>query len=172
MASPATNDEGLATITDMPVQAYLVCETTTPGNIVQKAKPFVVTVPHPNTAAGADGQWIYDVHVYPKNEAISVEKSIQEQKLNGYGVGSATAARFIPLLAAVRESRKVPSANARSIMAARLISPYTGLFQANPRVRAVIIPARNPVNGPGPVPVSTASTAAPSSPVSAKTCAA
>ena len=88
MASPATNDDGLATITDMPVQAYLVCETTTPGNIVQKAKPFVVTVPHPNTAAGADGQWIYDVHVYPKNEAISVEKSIQEQKLNGYGVGS------------------------------------------------------------------------------------
>ena len=86
--SPATNNEGLATITDMPVQAYLVCETTTPGNIVQKAKPFVVTVPHPNTAAGADGQWIYDVHVYPKNEAISVEKSIQEQKLNGYGVGS------------------------------------------------------------------------------------
>ena len=86
--SPATNDEGLATITEMPVQAYLVCETTTPGNIVQKAKPFVVTVPHPNTAAGADGQWIYDVHVYPKNEAISVEKSIQEQKLNGYGVGS------------------------------------------------------------------------------------
>ena len=88
MASPATNSEGLATITEMPVQAYLVCETTTPGNIVQKAKPFVVTVPHPNTAAGADGQWIYDVHVYPKNEAISVEKSIQEQKLNGYGVGS------------------------------------------------------------------------------------
>ena len=86
--SPATNSEGLATITEMPVQAYLVCETTTPGNIVQKAKPFVVTVPHPNTAAGADGQWIYDVHVYPKNEAISVEKSIQEQKLNGYGVGS------------------------------------------------------------------------------------
>ena len=86
--SPATNDEGLATITDMPVQAYLVCETTTPGNIVQKAKPFVVTVPHPNTAAGADGQWIYDVHVYPKNEAIDVDKTIQAQKLNGYGVGS------------------------------------------------------------------------------------
>ena len=88
MASPATNSEGLATITDMPVQAYLVCETTTPGNIVQKAKPFVVTIPHPNTAAGADGQWIYDVNVYPKNEAIDVDKTIQAQKLNGYGVGS------------------------------------------------------------------------------------
>lgn len=88
MASPATNSEGLATITDMPVQAYLVCETTTPGDIVQKAKPFVVTIPHPNTAAGADGQWIYDVNVYPKNEAIDVDKTIQAQKLNGYGVGS------------------------------------------------------------------------------------
>ena len=72
----------------MPVQAYLVCETKAPGDIVQKAKPFVVTIPHPNTAQGADGQWIYDVNVYPKNEAIDVEKSIQEQKLNGYGVGS------------------------------------------------------------------------------------
>ena len=88
MASPATNDEGLATITDMPVQAYLVCETKAPSDIVQKAKPFVVTIPHPNTAAGADGQWIYDVHAYPKNEAIDVDKTIQEQKLNGYGVGS------------------------------------------------------------------------------------
>ena len=88
MASPATNSEGLATITEMPVQAYLVCETTTPGDIVQKAKPFVVTIPHPNTAAGADGQWIYDVNVYPKNEAINVDKTIQAQKLNGYGVGS------------------------------------------------------------------------------------
>ena len=88
LVSPATDGEGLATITDMPVQAYLVCETTTPSDIVQKAKPFVVTIPHPNTAAGADGQWIYDVNVYPKNEAIDVDKTIQAQKLNGYGVGS------------------------------------------------------------------------------------
>ena len=35
--SPATNDEGLATITDMPVQAYLVCETSSPGTVKTKA---------------------------------------------------------------------------------------------------------------------------------------
>jgi len=76
--SPATNDEGLATITDMPVQAYLVCETTTPGNIVQKAKPFVVTIPHPNTAAeDADGKWLYDVHAYPKNQKIEIDKQMK-----------------------------------------------------------------------------------------------
>ena len=83
-----TDRDGEAKIESLPVKAYLVCETKTPGNIVQKAKPFVVTIPHPNTAAGADGQWIYDVNVYPKNEAIDVDKTIQAQKLNGYGVGS------------------------------------------------------------------------------------
>jgi len=72
----------------MPVQAYLVCETKAPGDIVQKAKPFVVTIPHPNTAQGADGQWIYDVHVYPKNDRIGVSKTIEDQKANGYSVGS------------------------------------------------------------------------------------
>ena len=88
LASPETNDEGLATISNMPVQAYLVCETKAPGDIVQKAKPFVVTIPHPNTAQGADGQWIYDVHVYPKNDRIGVSKTIEDQKANGYSVGS------------------------------------------------------------------------------------
>ena len=87
MTSPDTDASGVATINSMPVKAYLVCETKTPGNIVQKAKPFVVTIPHPNTADG-QGQWLYDVHVYPKNEKIEVSKTIQDQKVNGYAVGS------------------------------------------------------------------------------------
>jgi len=87
MTSPDTDASGEATINSMPVKAYLVCETKTPGNIVQKAKPFVVTIPHPNTADG-QGQWLYDVHVYPKNEKIEVSKTIQNQKVNGYAVGS------------------------------------------------------------------------------------
>ena len=87
MTSPDTDASGVATINSMPVKAYLVCETKTPGNIVQKAKPFVVTIPHPNTADG-QGQWLYDVHVYPKNEKIEVSKTIQDQKVNGSAVGS------------------------------------------------------------------------------------
>ena len=87
MTSPDTDASGEATINSMPVKAYLVCETKTPGNIVQKAKPFVVTIPHPNTADG-QGQWLYDVHVYPKNEKIEVAKTIEDQRNNGYVVGS------------------------------------------------------------------------------------
>ena len=86
--SSETTDQGLATITGMPVQAYLVCETKTPSDIVQKAKPFVVTIPTPNTAAGQEGNWVYDVNVYPKNEKISTAKTIEDQKANGYAVGS------------------------------------------------------------------------------------
>ena len=89
MTSPDTDASGAATISGMPVKAYLVCETKAPGNIVQKAKPFVVTIPHPNTAAeDADGKWLYDVHVYPKNEKIEVSKTIENQKANGYSVGA------------------------------------------------------------------------------------
>ena len=86
--SSETTDQGLATITGMPVQAYLVCETKTPGDIIQKAKPFVVTIPTPNTATDQEGNWIYDVSVYPKNEKISAAKTIEDQKNNGYAVGS------------------------------------------------------------------------------------
>ncbi|WP_167148602.1 SpaH/EbpB family LPXTG-anchored major pilin [Actinomyces sp. ZJ308] len=86
MTSPDTNGDGVATISNMPVKAYLVCETKTPGDIVQKAKPFVVTIPHPNAQGGS--YWLYDVHVYPKNEKIEVSKSIQDQSVNGYGLGS------------------------------------------------------------------------------------
>lgn len=83
-----TDQQGQATIAGLPVKAYLVCETKAPGNIVQKAKPFVVTVPHPNTAVGQEGNWLYDVNVYPKNERIAVDKTIEDQRNNGYAVGA------------------------------------------------------------------------------------
>ena len=86
--SPDTDGSGEARIESLPVKAYLVCETKTPGDIVQKAKPFVVTIPYPNTVANGDGTWLYDVHVYPKNEKIEVAKTIEDQRNNGYVVGS------------------------------------------------------------------------------------
>ena len=79
---------GIATIANLPVKAYLVCETAAPANIVQKAKPFVVTIPYPNTAPGEAGNWLYAVNVYPKNEEVSIDKSIDPQAQHGYGLGS------------------------------------------------------------------------------------
>lgn len=73
-ASPKTDDEGDATIKNLAVAAYLVCETSAPSNIVQKAAPFLVTIPFPNNEANAatsnDGEWLYNVNVYPKNKKV------------------------------------------------------------------------------------------------------
>nr|WP_284676017.1 SpaH/EbpB family LPXTG-anchored major pilin [Canibacter zhuwentaonis] len=57
-----TDDNGEARFDGLAVGAYLVTETNAPANVVKKAAPFIVTVPHPNGNA-----WNYNVHVYPKN---------------------------------------------------------------------------------------------------------
>ena len=59
-----TNSEGEARFGNLPVGAYLVKETNKPENVIASIEPFIVTVPRP---LGAAGEWVYDVHTYPKN---------------------------------------------------------------------------------------------------------
>lgn len=87
-AEGTTNGTGVTTLANLPVAAYLVCETKAPANIVEKAKPFVVTIPFPNTTNDGNGKWLYDVHAYPKNQKIEIDKTIADQKANGFGLGS------------------------------------------------------------------------------------
>ncbi|MBT1018782.1 isopeptide-forming domain-containing fimbrial protein [Canibacter sp. lx-72] len=62
-ATRTTNDNGEARFDNLAVGAYLVTETNAPDNVVKKAAPFIVTIPHPN----GNNTWNYNVHVYPKN---------------------------------------------------------------------------------------------------------
>ena len=87
-AEGTTDGAGVTTLANLPVAAYLVCETAAPADIVEKAKPFVVTVPFPNTTNDGDGKWLYDVHAYPKNQKIEIDKTIADQSVNGFGLGS------------------------------------------------------------------------------------
>nr|WP_256438237.1 SpaH/EbpB family LPXTG-anchored major pilin [Canibacter zhuwentaonis] len=57
-----TDPNGEARFDNLDIGAYLVTETNAPDNVVKKAAPFIVTIPHPNGNA-----WNYNVHVYPKN---------------------------------------------------------------------------------------------------------
>lgn len=90
-ASPATDENGRATIPNLRVSAYLVCETAAPANVVQKALPFVATLPFPNTkengyAPGShDGGWLYDVNVYPKNNLAEAPTKTVHVRKNGLG---------------------------------------------------------------------------------------
>lgn len=71
--------DGIATFPTLPVGAYLVRETAAPASIVERSAPFVVAIPTP--AIGADeGKWLYDVHVYPKNQELGDPvKTIEDQ---------------------------------------------------------------------------------------------
>lgn len=86
-----TGGTGVVATTGLPVGAYLVTETASPGatrvdtgaaaNITMMAAPFVVTLPVPT----GDGTWNSDVHVYPKNSLTAVEKTSGTPVLNGVG---------------------------------------------------------------------------------------
>lgn len=65
-----TNEKGEVTFNELEVGLYLVVETTKPAAVTKAVDPFLVSVPM--TKVGANGkadptQWLYDIHVYPKN---------------------------------------------------------------------------------------------------------
>lgn len=75
-----TNASGAATIGNLPVGAYQVCEVSAPANIIDRATPFIVTIPMPHESG-----WVYDVHAYPKNGEGVIEKTIEQQQSTGLG---------------------------------------------------------------------------------------
>ncbi|MGN5734526.1 MULTISPECIES: SpaH/EbpB family LPXTG-anchored major pilin [Arthrobacter] len=60
----------------MPLGLYLVTETVLPVEATNPAAPFLVTLPFPTGPGGAPAnQWVYDVHVYPKNAVTDLTKT-------------------------------------------------------------------------------------------------
>ncbi|WP_286793952.1 SpaH/EbpB family LPXTG-anchored major pilin [Microbacterium sp. UBA3394] len=61
---------------DMPIGLYLVTETALPDDVTNPTAPFLVTLPFPTGPSGAPAnEWIYDVHVYPKNAVTDLTKT-------------------------------------------------------------------------------------------------
>lgn len=87
--SETTDANGEASFDELAFGLYYVTETDlgdNDANIIQPIEPFFVTVPFPN-----DGDWIYDVHVYPKNATGDVPtKSIDEGQTD-FTLGSSVA---------------------------------------------------------------------------------
>lgn len=60
----------------LPLGLYLVTETQLPAGATNAAAPFLVTLPFPTGPSGAPAnQWVYDVHVYPKNAVTQLTKT-------------------------------------------------------------------------------------------------
>ena len=71
-----TDENGEAKFNNLSLGLYLVQETDAPAQITGKVGDFLVSVPMTN-AAGDD--WLYDVHVYPKNSSTYGEVTLQKK---------------------------------------------------------------------------------------------
>lgn len=71
-----TDATGKTKFDNLTVGLYLVQETDAPAQITGKVGDFLVSVPMTN-AAGDD--WLYDVHVYPKNSSTYGEVTLQKK---------------------------------------------------------------------------------------------
>ncbi|MDR2295065.1 MAG: SpaH/EbpB family LPXTG-anchored major pilin [Microbacterium sp.] len=87
--APATDSNGLSTTPDLPLGPYFVREISAPSKVVAPAAPFVVALPTPHDLQNLDGEWVYDVNVYPKNTvAEGPRKNIVHQDDNGAALGA------------------------------------------------------------------------------------
>ena len=84
---------GVAEETGLAFGLYLVVETNAPDKVTAPAKPFLVSVPMTRIADTATTNkltdWIYDVHVYPKNSTTYGQVTIEKKGYTGGGTGVA-----------------------------------------------------------------------------------
>lgn len=83
VATKTTGADGIASFTDLPLGLYVVVETDTPDKVTSPVKPFLVSVPM--TKASNPSEWLYDIHVYPKNGTTYGEVKIVKTGRVGSG---------------------------------------------------------------------------------------
>ena len=86
-------DKGVAKKDGRALGLYLVVETKAPDKVTSPADPFLVSVPMTriadNDTTNKLTDWIYDVHVYPKNSTTYGQVTIEKKGYTGGGTGVA-----------------------------------------------------------------------------------
>lgn len=100
VAEGTTDVNGIATLkkdiqdensTDLPLGLYLVVETQSPASVTTRCTPFLVSVPMTRIGTTKPGEeWLYDVHVYPKNKTDYGEITLIKKGQVGNGEASET----------------------------------------------------------------------------------
>lgn len=82
-------DIGVAKKDGLALGLYLVVETSAPDKVTSPADPFLVSVPitriADTTTTNKLTDWIYDVHVYPKNSTAYGQVTIEKKGYTGGG---------------------------------------------------------------------------------------
>ena len=86
-------DIGVAKKDGLALGLYLVVETSAPDKVTSPAAPLLVSVPMTRiadtTTTNKLTDWIYDVHVYPKNSTTYGQVTIEKKGYTGGGTGVA-----------------------------------------------------------------------------------
>lgn len=81
---PLTDENGMSTVSGLPVGLYLCVETKVPEMVTSTTAPFLLSIPTTsvdgNNATDGGRRWIYDLVIYPKNETgiVTLEKEVRE----------------------------------------------------------------------------------------------
>lgn len=84
-----TESEGIAKFENLDLGIYVVIETTTPDAVTDPVDPFILSIPM-TTADGSD--WLYDVHVFPKNGTTYGEVKLEKTGKNDAKLAGVTFA--------------------------------------------------------------------------------
>lgn len=79
--SKTTDTSGVVKFEKLPLGLYLVLETKTPDSVRTACEPFFVSVPMTKVSDDANGgltDWLYDVHVFPKNSTAYGQAVLQK----------------------------------------------------------------------------------------------
>ena len=81
-----TDKNGEVTFSNVPLGLYVAIETTKPAEVTSAVAPFLISVPM--TKVGKNGnnaatEWLYDIHVYPKNQTTTGEITLEKKGVVG-----------------------------------------------------------------------------------------
>lgn len=93
--SMTTNTNGVAEFKDLELGLYVVIETKTPPAVTEAVTPFLVSVPMTKVETGANSkktatEWLYDIHVYPKNSTATGSVTLMKKGVIGNDTANAT----------------------------------------------------------------------------------
>ncbi len=97
---PATDTDGVSTISGLELGLYLAVETTTPAAVTSAIQPFLISVPMTKVDTAEDDSksadsWLYDIHVYPKNSTAVGEITLKKLGVIGNDTAKGSALKGV-----------------------------------------------------------------------------
>lgn len=81
-----TDANGEVTFDEVPLGLYVAIETKKPAEVTSAVAPFLISVPMTKVGKSGNGaatEWLYDIHVYPKNQTTTGKITLKKKGVIG-----------------------------------------------------------------------------------------